>query len=133
MKNRYMDNKFGFIFFYPNDWIWEKEENIITVYNPKNGLGALQFSIYYVGNDREINLKVELEDFLEDYNSFKVEIIEGKAYSRIKDEDRIWYYWFFQSGNSLILATYNCEIKDEGKENELIKNILNSFTQSSIN
>ena len=133
MKNRYMDNKFGFIFFYPNDWIWEKEENIITVYNPKNGLGALQFSIYYVGNDREINLKVELEDFLEDYNSFKVEIIEDKAYSRIKDEDRIWYYWFFQSGNSLILATYNCEIKDEGKENELIKNILNSFTQSSIN
>ena len=58
---RYTDDKFGFVFLYPNDWTWEKEDNVISIYNPENGLGALQFSIYYVGNDSRVDLKTELE------------------------------------------------------------------------
>ena len=129
----YTDEKFGFAFFYPDDWILEKEDNVISVYDAENGLGALQFSVFYVGNDGQIDLKVELEDFLEDYMPVEVEIISDLAYSTFVDGDRVWQYWLFQRGNSLVLASYNCEIEDKGKENEMINEILNSFVQSSIN
>ncbi|CAM1340227.1 hypothetical protein [Tenacibaculum amylolyticum] len=132
MKN-YTDDKFGFVFLYPDEWTCEKEDNVISVYDSENGLGALQFSVYYVGNDNEIDLKAELEDFLEDYESFEVHITNGFAYSKLKDSERWWQYWFFQRGNTLILASYNCEIEDEGKEDRAIKEILDSFTQNSIN
>lgn len=129
----YTDDKFGFAFLYPDDWVWEKEDNVISVYDAENGLGALQFSIYYVGNDSEINLKSELEGFLQEYNSFEVKMIDGFAYSKLKDNERVWQYWFFQRGNSLVLASYNCEIEDKGKEDEIINKVLDSFAQSSIN
>lgn len=129
----YTDDKFGFVFLYPEDWVWEKEDNVISVYDPERGLGALQLSIYYVGNDGQIDLKAELEDFLQDYSSFKVEMMGDVAYSKLKDDGRFWQYWFFRKGNSLILASYNCEIKDRGEEDEAIMGILSSFAQSSIN
>jgi hypothetical protein len=132
MKN-YIDEKFGFVFSYPDNWTLEKEENVISVYDAEYGLGALQFSIYYVGNNNDFDLKVELEDFLQDYESFNVEMKNEFAYSRFTDEDRVWQYWLFQRGNSMILASYNCEIEDDEKENEHINIILNSFATNSIN
>ncbi|UOB16284.1 hypothetical protein [Abyssalbus ytuae] len=128
----YTDEKFGFVFFYPNNWILEKENNIISVYNAENGLGALQFSIFYVGNDNQIDLKVELENFLGDYESVEVEMVNNLAYSTFDNNDRTWKYWLFQNGSSLILTSYNCEIEDKGKEDGVINQILNSFIQSSI-
>ncbi|MBS9464378.1 hypothetical protein KIM67_18295 [Flagellimonas sp. 389] len=129
----YTDDKFGFVFLYPDNWTREKEDNVISVYDAENGFGALQFSIYYVGNEVQIDLRVELEDFLQDYDSFKIEMIDGFAYSKFRDGEIAWQYWFFRRGNSLVLASYNCEINDRGKEDKIIKNILDSFVQNSIN
>src|SRR5690606_24668562 len=121
----YTDEKFGFAFFYPDDWILEKENNVISVYDAENGLGALQFSVFYVGNDSQIDLKAELEDFLEDYMPVEAEIINDLAYSTLINDNRAWQYWLFQRGNSMVLASYNCEIEDKGKENKIINEILN--------
>ena len=132
MKN-YSDDKFGFVFVYPDNWNCEKEDNVITLYDAENGLGALQLSVYYVGNKNRLDLKSELEDFLQDYESVKVEMKDNLAYSTFNDGDRVWQYWLFQSGNSLIVATYNCATEDKGKENNTINSILCSFVQSSIN
>ena len=129
----YTDDKFGFVFLYPDNCTYEKEDNVISVYDEENGLGALQFSIYYIGNENKIDLKIELEDFLEDYDSFEVEIVNDLAYSKFIDESRVWQYWLFQKGNTLILASYNCEKEDTGKEDTMVNKILSSFTQSSIN
>jgi len=129
----YTDEKFGFAFFYPDDWILEKEDNVISVYDAENGLGALQFSVFYVGNDGQIDLKAELEDFLENYMPVEVKVINDLACSAFVDSDRAWQYWLFQRGNSLVLGSYNCEIEDKGKENKIISEILSSFVQSSIN
>lgn len=129
---RYTDNKSGLTINYPDDWTFEKEDNIITTYNVVNGSGALQFSTFYVTNDN-IDLKIELEGFLSDKKFSSVELNGNIAYSCFNDGSIAWQYWLLKKGNVIILATYNCEIEDKGKEDVQVNQILNSIIISSNN
>lgn len=56
---RYIDNVFGFMFLYPDEWDFEKNDNVILIYDPKSGLGTLQLSAYYVNNDHTVDLRAD--------------------------------------------------------------------------
>jgi hypothetical protein len=41
----------------PESWIVEEDEGIISLYNPEDGVGALQFSVFSVASPSNIALK----------------------------------------------------------------------------
>lgn len=116
---------------YPENWEISEEENLISLYNPKNGFGALQFKVYNVGNN-DINIEVELEEYVRSrHNNY--EIIKEKSslahgYNISEEDNKHWQYWIYKEDNFLVFATYNCTTTDIGKEGAEIKSILeNTF------
>ena len=51
-------------FQYPDNWTIEQEKNVLSIFDPENGVGSLQFSFYQVPNPQIISVKNELEDYL---------------------------------------------------------------------
>ncbi len=115
---------------YPENWEVKEEENIISLYDPKNGYGALQFTVYFVDNN-DIDIKVELEEYIksrhENYEIFKEKPFLAHGYNVI-EEEKHWQYWIYKRNNFLVFASYNCAKEDIGKERGEIKSILeNTF------
>lgn len=115
---------------FPENWEINEEENIINLYNPQNGYGVLQFTIYFVENN-DIAIEVELEEYVKSRHS-NYEILKEKSslahgYNMIEDEKH-WQYWIYKGENFLVFASYNCAKDDIGKEGVEIKKILeNTF------
>lgn len=126
MKNYQYNEQFGFTF--PNSWEIENDENLVSVYDPENGLGALQFTLYGVDDPSDIDLISELEDYLGDrHRNFDIENGDGFVHSNVRDEDGVWWrYWFFIKDKTLVFATYNCDQQDKGKEDQEVEKIIKS-------
>ena len=112
----------------PRNWEAQEEGNVISLYDPKKGLGALQFSIYFVENAADISLADELQDFLEDKSDdAEVKDCGNYSYSQFHDEeDTFWRYWVFKEGSHIIFTSYNCSSEDAGSENKSIDKIMKS-------
>ena len=110
------------------NWEVQEEGNVISVFDPKNGLGALQFSIYFVEAAVGINVANELRDFLEDKTAdAEITSFDNYAYSQFYDEEEtFWRYWIFREGNHIIFASYNCSSEDAGSEDGSIDKIMKS-------
>jgi hypothetical protein len=116
-------------FSYPDNWVIEKEENIVSIYDPLYGIGALQFSFYLVANPQTIFKKDELEDYIRDrHDSFEVTVNGNCAFSTYLDDKkgRYWKYWLFLKNKTLLFAFYNCQKEDVGKEEKIIDEIIAS-------
>jgi hypothetical protein len=115
-------------FEYPNNWTTLKEDNIISVYDSVNGLGALQLSVYYKKEVRPTNLSEELEEYLtKRHEDFEIVLKEKLAYCNCLDEEnKLWRYWLFQKANNIIFASYNCYLEDGGKEDIIVDEIIKS-------
>lgn len=120
----------NFLIRYPENWEIKKEDNIINLFNPSSGFGAIQFSIYYV--DNPINIESELDEYIksrhEKYEIFKETNSLSNGLS-LDNDGRQWQYWLYKKDNFLIFASYNCAIEDIGKDGNEIKAIIeNTFT-----
>ncbi len=115
---------------YPDNWSAEMGSNgVVSLYNPDDGVGALQFSFYQVPNPEDKVLENELKNYLKDkLNDFNIiGNIDYTYCSYIHEEKRIaWRYWIFLNKNLLIFATYTCEIVDVGNENDIVDGIIQS-------
>ncbi|GAA3934939.1 hypothetical protein GO495_15050 [Chitinophaga oryziterrae] len=124
-------NETNIIFTYPNSWQIEQDKNVISLYDPINGVGSIQFSIYYASNSQNISLKDELEDYVSDkHNKFVISVNDLYACTNyLLDEDgvRYWKYWLFIKDNMLVFASYNCEKEDYGKEEKIVDEIMNAL------
>lgn len=110
------------------NWEVQEDGNVISVFDPKKGLGALQFSIYLVEDAVGIDVANELRDFLEG-KTVDAEIASygNHAYSQFHDEEEtFWRYWVFREGNHIIFASYNCSSEDTGSEDWSIDKIIKS-------
>ena len=125
----YIDNKLGFSFLYPKNWDLEKDENIISLFEPKLGFGVLQISTYYVNNPEKINLNEELNEYLEDYKGkYLIKNKNSILCTELNMKNRFWKYWIFVKGTILVFVTYNCSIEDKGKEEVIYDSIIKTFT-----
>ncbi|MCX2496411.1 hypothetical protein OQX63_23185 [Pedobacter sp. PF22-3] len=113
----------------PNDWKSETSDDVVSLYEPDNGVGALQLSFYNIDNAPSIELSKELESYLGDkHEKIIVKIIDGRAYSDIEDEDGIyWQYWLFLKDTTVIFVSYNCDKSDKGIEDPVVKEIISSI------
>ena|ERR1700719_4055564 len=119
-------------FTYPDDWEIEQEKNIVSVYNPINGVGALQFSFYQIGNDQAISLKDELEDYVKGrHENGQVKLDGSYSFSNFLEgkDGRFWRYWLFIKGKTLTFVSYNCYKNDIGVEEKKVNDIVLSATQ----
>lgn len=113
---------------YPAKWEVEKEGNLVSFYDAKDGLGALQVSHFIVDNPESIELGKELEEYIDNLPlEAKITTMDKYAYSSFTDEDSIfWEYWLFMKENTLFMFTYNCSEEDIGKEKAIVDSILGS-------
>ena len=128
----YQDPTSGLHFNYPNDWIVDEENNLVSVYNPIEGVGALQFSSYQISESGTPPSAEALNDYVQDRHT-KYKILENKNYAYTDylegDDAAYWKYFLFLIHKTLIFATYSCEEKNIGKEDNIIENIVLSAIQ----
>ena len=115
-------------FEHPENWKISNEENIISVFDPIDGYGALQFSVYNKNDNTPINLLDELGEYLSKRHEDCEILMKDKfAYCNCLDEeDILWRYWLFQKKGNIIFASYNCTLNDGGKDDEIIDAIIKS-------
>lgn len=128
----YLNKNLELQFEYPDNWraIENKTKNVVSVYDPIAGHGALQFSLYDTNNDGKIDPGRSLNDLLESkYQKFNIQQGKNHAFCSLIDdnENRSWYYWVIQHGSSLIFVSYNCEKEDAGKEENDVNRIIDSL------
>jgi hypothetical protein len=112
---------------YPYDWDVEFDGSLMSVYYPE-GVGVLQISCYKVERVHEIDLRAELQDFLNKQGiEVQCTIEEEHAKASFENEGRHWDYWLFAKMGVTILASYNCGKEDIGKEAKQIGDILRSI------
>lgn len=128
VMKKYCDKTTGLYFEYPDEWSLEKDENVLSLYDPIDGVGAIQFSMYKVPNDKNLGLKQELDEYLTDNGYVNFEIKKGNSfvYTHVSQENKYWQYWMFIKDDYLIFVSYNCQIDDSSKEIEEINNIVDS-------
>lgn len=114
----------------PSDWELEENGNLMSLYNPENGVGALQLSFYNVGDASSIDVTKELEKYIEDkHENFIIKTINRHAYGDTEDEDGVyWRYWLFLEKSIVIFVSYNCDESDKGVEDHLVDRILGSIS-----
>ncbi len=124
---KYLDTEFRFV--YPDNWVVEEENNILSVFDPIKGVGAIQFSYYHVNDPSKVVLSDELDDYLKGkydvYNIYKFDNYVCSDY--INSGEEIWKYWVFMKGNTIAFITYNCLSTDGQKEEKEVESIINSI------
>lgn len=112
----------------PNEWKSETNDGVVSLYEPDNGVGALQLS-FYLDNASFIDPSEELESYLGNkHEKIIVKIIDGRAYFDIEDEYGVyWQYWLFLQDRTVIFASYNCDKSDKGIEDHIVKEIIGSI------
>jgi hypothetical protein len=124
----YDANDLKFSIVYPDTWTYEEDGNVLSVYDSKEGVGAVQFSSYEVDNITSIDLKAELEEYVSDkHKNFSVQKLDNYAFCKSEDEKgNVWKYWIFTRGSTVIFASYNCLKEDVGKEDAEVDAIIKS-------
>lgn len=120
------------IFYHPDSWSGEYDaaDHTILFCDPDNGYGSLQFSVLYPPEKQEISLKNWLEEKLEKWHE-KYIVTENKHYARsehVNDDSRSWRYWAIRKDNMMLFGTYNCDEQDQGKEDKIVDEIINSIS-----
>ncbi|MDP4216852.1 MAG: hypothetical protein Q8927_11675 [Bacteroidota bacterium] len=116
-------------FTYPDKWEVEDSGTVISIYDSKNGVGALQLSVYDVPNPSSISLKDELEEFVKGRHlECSVSYREKFSYCSCLEAQTksYWRYWMFFAGGTVVFGTYNCDIKNIDVEKEIVDEIISS-------
>ncbi len=123
-----LPNGLGIIF--PDDWTVEMEGNIVSVYNPVNGVGALQFSIYQSFDSSDINLKEFLAEYLRDkFRNLNISEFDKYVTAESIDlENKWWKFWLFTKTKALIFASYNCSkdfiLEEQFKAEKIVESLI---------
>lgn len=126
---KYIVKGTSFTFNYPDDWEIEDSGNVVSVYEPKRGAGALQFSYYIVENPETIVVGNELKEYVEGkYGNADIIADKVRAYCDITlaDSKAYWRFWMFLIEKNVIFATYNCSLDARGSEDEIVNKIVES-------
>jgi hypothetical protein len=119
----------GFEATFPDEWNVEKSDDLVSIYNASNGVGALQISSYIVPDPNIVKLDEELKGYLEQkYGEVNLKLLNKYAwFSVIDDGNRYWHYWLLNKANILMFITYNCKSSDKSIEKGVVDRIIKSM------
>ena len=120
---------------YPKNWEIEEDNGLISIFDPMNGVGAIQISSYLKDEKSEINKKEELREYLrKEYLDLNADEIISKiqennnfVYFEYTINDEFWQYRLFASKDTIVFITYNCEDQDKELEKDKINDIINAI------
>ncbi len=122
----------------PINWTFLEDDGVISLFDENCGVGVLQisFASKLVDTNSLEDVSIMLaKDFLNQQSyAYDVSIVHfsemmGNQVSRIsfKRGEDYWNVWHIVKSDNVALITYNCSIKDFGKEINIYNKILNSF------
>jgi hypothetical protein len=116
-------------FIIPDDWQIEEENNFLSIYDPINGVGALQFSVFWPPDAALVTLESELIEFITDSykKAFFATVQDDRAYTDylVHENGAYWKYWLIRKDDMIIFGTYNCSKENAGKEDKIVDEIIN--------
>lgn len=123
----------------PEEYRFEEDDGVLSIYNEENGVGALQITSYRIPNGYRFNIKDELIEFiLSNDDTLKSKEIDkdivlnnNSGVFQVKDNEGYWWkYWLLFRNNIAIFITYNCEIDYLKVEENVINKIVESISIS---
>ncbi|PWV48341.1 hypothetical protein [Chitinophaga sp. S165] len=116
-------------FDYPDDWTGRYDDGLILFLNKEATIGALQFTVFYPPEKKEVSLKDWLEEQLVDYyTGFTVMENKHYAHSRyIISDGRCWRHWAIRKDDMVLYGTYNCDESSQGIEDKIVDAIIDSI------
>ena len=117
---------------YPEGWIVEESQDLITLYKTETGCGALQVSAYRTPghqDTRQVLLEYFTDKGLPNNGAMMISNQEGpkhvSTHSYVENE---WYrqIWVISQDVYLLFVTYNCKYAD--KERAEVLDIISSIT-----
>lgn len=116
-------------FYYPDDWDGGYDDGLIFFENSDNPMGALLFTVFYPPADEEVSLIEWLEEMLA-INPREYSVKTGEHYVRFQHiigEGRSWRYWAIKRAAMVLFGSYNCDLQDQGKEDQIADDIIESI------
>jgi hypothetical protein len=126
-----------FTFKIPNGWSYQIDDGIFTIFDDKNGVGAIQISHFETPTERDIDVFDEFYDFISEtilitkneydfYNKIE-EIKPDCLVIKLNLKDRFYIFCMFYYDYSVLFITYNCEIGLSGREETTLKKFLENI------
>jgi len=113
----------------PTLWDAEVDEGCDVLYD-KEGVGELIFTTIYQENGVSDDQLEELASEHLDSNAIIEDIhfdeFSGFVVSFTKDSE-YWNEWYLRSDNILLFISYNCNVKDEETDEDVVESILDSL------
>ncbi len=113
----------------PKSWVDESTHGVYTFFDPEDGYGALQISVY---RKKDI-IKADILDLIKDTEDLsqlkEVEYADFNGFELITIDEATNFFrkiWAF-NGDLMLFITYNCDTKDKERETKLVDKILLSL------
>lgn len=123
----------------PDEWTYEQEGNIISVFRENDNAGALQISSFAVSKDYQMDLREELAEYMAEKITKRIEDVEkdiivngSVAFIRIIEGEAYREYRMMFEKQVLLLITWNGKFADAGKEQQQFSAIANSIRIAGI-
>jgi hypothetical protein len=114
-------------------WEARREEHCVTICHSE-GVGALQISAF-----QKLKGNVTKDDLL-DAADLDAQIQKHLGERKWGDfeglqlvysaDDTFWRKWWLAAGKTMVFVTYNCELKDQGVEREVINAMVSSMRKN---
>lgn len=122
---------------YPVDWAVEESEDLVTIYLPETGIGALQISAFRTPGQQDT--RQVLSEYLSDQGllvndaTIVVQQDGPKMVSSFNyvEADSYWLVWVISQGSHLLFVTYNCEVANKEQELQSVLGMVNSISIDS--
>ena len=127
--------KYGFSIVLPDKWELTQKNNTVSCFDPINGVGALQISVFFFNSENEISSKEELINFIKkrgiSYSDIKqdLNIKQNSTSLQYVQNDEFWYVMVLVDVGKIFFITYNCEIQDQFIEIDEIEKIISGIKQ----
>lgn len=115
----------------PPSWEVEQDEESTLIYD-EDGIGALNITGFVADEDvSEEALREFAAEHLEaGARTEPVEFGEFTGFTlHYREEDEFWREWYLRAGPLALFVTYNCDLEDQGVEDEAIEGILNTLSR----
>jgi hypothetical protein len=118
----------------PDNWEHEDEADMLTFYNPDSS-GTMVIST--VIEDEPISDDY-MEELLEEHLEAGAELQQEQfgpfmgVSCCFSDDEHYWCEWYLFNDNILLFVTYDCELDQEGEEDDVIESILESLSLTKL-
>ncbi|QEC45471.1 hypothetical protein [Pseudobacter ginsenosidimutans] len=123
----------------PDEWTFEQEGNIISVFRENDASEALQISSFAVSKDYEMDLRQELAEYMTEKITKRIEDVEkdivvngSVAFIRLIDAEAYREYRMMFEKSVLLLITWNGNYQDAAADQHQLSAITNSIRISGV-